>query len=270
MKKEELNFLNEAFEKRGAYLEPLDSGLLLLNFEPEEYVTYDTQYEFGSDESKDIHSFANALRELAENFDADEEASLWVGPDGHGTNGAPYRLRDILREFDLVKAEYEKLAEIATVVEADFRDFSDRRQRLQKKLSAEKLAALQAFFDEGRRFRFSDTPIGNKLRHLIGGQTESFRTEGKQVYAVLTDLSETHYVWLGKSTSVTEADLANLMESDEGADPSEVVLGYFADEGEANVDEIMDLLQELVSALDFLERDINASTLEGILGYRVD
>lgn len=50
-----------------------------------------------------IMQLANALREFWESYDPDEEASLWVGNDGHGTNGAPYRLSDILKDMNCAK-----------------------------------------------------------------------------------------------------------------------------------------------------------------------
>ena len=39
------------------------------------------------------------LYEYWRGFDPDEQAMLWVGPDGHGKNGAPYSLKDILEDM---------------------------------------------------------------------------------------------------------------------------------------------------------------------------
>ncbi|SFB10173.1 hypothetical protein [Selenomonas ruminantium] len=44
-----------------------------------------------------------------ENFDVDEETALWIGEDGHGKNGAPYRIRDILEEFENYEKDLENL-----------------------------------------------------------------------------------------------------------------------------------------------------------------
>lgn len=41
----------------------------------------------------------DALWHYAENFDPDEEASMWLGPDGHGINGAPYHMADVLEDM---------------------------------------------------------------------------------------------------------------------------------------------------------------------------
>ena len=48
---------------------------------------------------------------LADGFDPDYEASLWIGPDGHGANGAPYHIRDILDDMDAVQSAYNELAD---------------------------------------------------------------------------------------------------------------------------------------------------------------
>lgn len=50
-----------------------------------------------------IMQLANALREFWESYDPDEEASLWIGNDGHGANGAPYRLSEILKDMNCAK-----------------------------------------------------------------------------------------------------------------------------------------------------------------------
>lgn len=41
-----------------------------------------------------------SLRSYANSFDPDEEATKWLGPDGHGRNGAPDKLRDIIADMD--------------------------------------------------------------------------------------------------------------------------------------------------------------------------
>jgi len=59
----------------------------------------------------------NSFEELAEriddwyeSYDPDYETYLWLGPDGHGRNGAPYHIRELLDHFE----EYEeKLKELS-------------------------------------------------------------------------------------------------------------------------------------------------------------
>lgn len=40
------------------------------------------------------------LDEYIQNFDATEEALIWTGPDGHGSNGAPYEFLDIVKDME--------------------------------------------------------------------------------------------------------------------------------------------------------------------------
>lgn len=44
----------------------------------------------------DPDNLIKSVREYYEGFDPDEEAYLWIGDDGHGRNGAPYHIRDIV------------------------------------------------------------------------------------------------------------------------------------------------------------------------------
>lgn len=41
----------------------------------------------------------DALWHYAGVFDPDEEAYKWLGPDGHGKNGAPYHMADVLEDM---------------------------------------------------------------------------------------------------------------------------------------------------------------------------
>lgn len=56
------------------------------------------------------------VKRYYESFDVDEEAYLWIGPDGHGQNGAPYHIKDIVSDMEaaeeMVYQLYEALNEI--------------------------------------------------------------------------------------------------------------------------------------------------------------
>lgn len=53
--------------------------------------------------------FYRQVEDYYNSFDPDEEALLWVDDSGHGKNGAPYRLRDIIDDMEKVE---EKLLEL--------------------------------------------------------------------------------------------------------------------------------------------------------------
>lgn len=60
--------------------------------------------------------FIEGLDEFIEGFDVDEETYLWLDSSGHGKNGAPYHIKDIIedKEWSLnkMKALSKKLKEI--------------------------------------------------------------------------------------------------------------------------------------------------------------
>lgn len=56
-------------------------------------------------EEKSLQSFVVQLENYLKNFDVDYETSLWIGKDGHGANGAPYHIKDILEEMYLAKEQ---------------------------------------------------------------------------------------------------------------------------------------------------------------------
>lgn len=60
-------------------------------------------------ENENEQDFIDKLRNYWENYDPDEEAVAWVGNDGHGKNGAPYSIRDILNDMEDCKSMLREL-----------------------------------------------------------------------------------------------------------------------------------------------------------------
>lgn len=52
-------------------------------------------------------SVSKAFKELYENYDPEEETMLWVDESGHGKNGAPYHLSDVLKDMESVERDLE-------------------------------------------------------------------------------------------------------------------------------------------------------------------
>ena len=48
----------------------------------------------------DPDSLLQELEKYYEAYDSDYEAYLWIGTDGHGKNGAPYHIKDIVSDMD--------------------------------------------------------------------------------------------------------------------------------------------------------------------------
>lgn len=71
-------------------------------------------------------SVTKALNELWENYDPDAETMLWIGPDGHCINGAPYYMSDVLDDMKAVEKDLENARDDMTYFIRNFDiDFSN-------------------------------------------------------------------------------------------------------------------------------------------------
>lgn len=61
-----------------------------------------------------IEDFIKNLGDYYESYDPDAEAYLWLGPDGHGKNGAPYRMVDVLKDMKQAEAMVSDLFDAFT------------------------------------------------------------------------------------------------------------------------------------------------------------
>lgn len=87
---------------------------------------YENEFEFGkySTEGHDfsfsifiepedtLESINFKIREYYEDYDVSEEAALWIDNTGHGKNGAPYELEDILDDMKECKSFILELSRI--------------------------------------------------------------------------------------------------------------------------------------------------------------
>lgn len=98
-------------EKFGCKCELESDGktVLLETYSPEgQDICMECVPEHGSGEE-----FIKLITEYAADYDPDEEASYWIGPDGHGKNGAPYRLRDLLADMEWAENFFTEVARFA-------------------------------------------------------------------------------------------------------------------------------------------------------------
>lgn len=68
------------------------------------FFTFETWTNYGQDwvfecEASDIDELLNNMYDYLDNYDEDYEASLWIGEDGHGRDGAPYHITDIVADM---------------------------------------------------------------------------------------------------------------------------------------------------------------------------
>ena len=104
--------ITEAAESVGWYVTTYeqDDGSVNVNF--------NTDTKFGQDlncwgtlgSDGDYQSLADEIYRWYEGYDPEEETMLWVGPDGHGKNGAPYHLSDVLADMEDAESRLEVLA----------------------------------------------------------------------------------------------------------------------------------------------------------------
>lgn len=57
----------------------------------------------------DLDSLVGNIKEYYDNFDVDEEAYLWLDETGHGKNGAPYRMKDVVKDMEEAEKMIDRL-----------------------------------------------------------------------------------------------------------------------------------------------------------------
>ena len=88
----------------------LQNGKTDVNFA--KYTSYGQDFNFSVElEDDDMEAFIDNIHEYYENFDADEEAYIWIGSDGHGKNGAPYHIADIVKDMEVAEVMMADLYE---------------------------------------------------------------------------------------------------------------------------------------------------------------
>ena len=76
------------------------------------YTSYGQDFNFSVElEDDDMEAFIDNIHEYYENFDVDEEAYIWIGSDGHGKNGAPYHIADIVKDMEEAEVKMADLYE---------------------------------------------------------------------------------------------------------------------------------------------------------------
>lgn len=80
---------------------------------------YDVEFQMYTDFGQDVYEcfyvkklddLPSEVYERYQNYDPSEEAALWIGPDGHGKNGAPHDMEDILDDMKEVESSLENLS----------------------------------------------------------------------------------------------------------------------------------------------------------------
>ena len=84
----------------------------LVVFDFQQYTPHGQDFSFSVEmKGNDTDSLLQEVETYYEDFDPEYEAYLWIGTDGHGKNGAPYRIKDIVSDMEQAEAMIEKLYE---------------------------------------------------------------------------------------------------------------------------------------------------------------
>lgn len=73
----------------------------VLEFTFQQYSDAGQDFSFEAEmKNGDVETLIQSISDFYEGYDPDEEAILWIGPDGHGRNGAPSRLTEIIKDME--------------------------------------------------------------------------------------------------------------------------------------------------------------------------
>ena len=110
-----LKELMEAIEERFGCKCDFESDGKTVLLETDSPAGQDVIHEFTIPENSEnpAEAYLANLKENAAYYDPDEEASYWIDSSGHGKNGAPYRLTELVKEMEWVGDFYTDVARFA-------------------------------------------------------------------------------------------------------------------------------------------------------------
>lgn len=99
--KEQIQRITDIAQEKGWSVNVEDKNETRVLFEFQRYTKYGQDFLFNADmQGEDIDTLIASVKEYYEGFDPDYEAYLWIGDDGHGKNGAPYHIKDIVADME--------------------------------------------------------------------------------------------------------------------------------------------------------------------------
>ena len=133
----------------------------LVVFDFQQYTPHGQDFSFSVEmKGNDTDSLLQEVETYYEDFDPDYEAYLWIGTDGHGKNGAPYRIKDIVSDMEQAEAMIEKLYETL-------------KTTMQFPTAKARTAGKE------RRLKFYEMPqsaIAESLRQILSGVAKRYLT----------------------------------------------------------------------------------------------
>lgn len=85
-----------------------EKGIVVFEFS--KYTPAGQDFSFSATmKDNSLDSLVADMKEYYEGFDVDSEAYLWLDKNGHGKNGAPYRMKDVLADMEEAEKNIESL-----------------------------------------------------------------------------------------------------------------------------------------------------------------
>lgn len=82
----------------------------IVEFEFSQYTPAGQDFDFCAEmKDNDPDTLLEGIKQYYEDYDPDYEAYLWIGADGHGKNGAPYHIKDIVSDMEAAEEMIDTL-----------------------------------------------------------------------------------------------------------------------------------------------------------------
>ena len=92
--------IKEIAEKQGFKVDIVDNGDGDYTFIFSKYSPAGQDFSFEADmEENNIQYLLDNINDFYKNYDCSEEAYLWLDETGHGTNGAPYDMKEVYEDM---------------------------------------------------------------------------------------------------------------------------------------------------------------------------
>lgn len=136
------------------------------------YTNYGQDCHMNITLAEDFDKFTDEIYSYYENYDVSEETALWIDESGHGKNGAPYDIEDILN---------------------DMKEFESAIYKLWKKLNTEALNENSGYMDKEEFMNYiaENYNISAEAHRLIGNilnYVANHYTEEDEQYNILCEM----------------------------------------------------------------------------------
>lgn len=107
-----MNSILSVIRENGWNVRTADMENECIQFEFSRFTPAGQDFNFSAEMTGDNpETLSESIKEYYEGFDTDTEAYLWIGEDGHGKNGAPYHIKNIVDDMEAAEEMIYQLYE---------------------------------------------------------------------------------------------------------------------------------------------------------------